>query len=175
MKKILVLATAVVSILFTGCTPVFVGDSVLWQSSAAIDQVFDDEHVDAVIGRGPESVGFGSTSLRQAIIDRLPLLTSGDTLVIQEAGDHVITDAFVQWVAAYVPDDICIAWITPHDHGDVDVLASVQAIRENITVQPCVRIIDWYSVDTTLLTTDELHLNEAGVEAFVDLIQEGLS
>lgn len=175
MKKLIILTTAVVSILFTGCTPVFVGDSVLWQSSAAIDEVFDDDHTDAVIGRGPESVGFGTTTLRQAIIDRLPLVNSGGWLVIQEAGDHVVTDAFVQWVVGYVPDDICIAWITPHNHGDVDVTDSVRAIRDNITAQPCVRVIDWFSVDTDLLTTDGLHLNEDGVQAYVHLIQEGLS
>jgi hypothetical protein len=171
MKRLLLTAGAIAAMFgLTACNPVYIGDSILWQVAGALGAEHDDELIDATIGRGPDDDGLGDTTLRKAIVDRIGMVEPGEDLIIEEAGDHPITPEFVRWVVATVPDDLCLVWVTPHDNPNRTVEADVAAIKDNIGGQPCHRVIDWHLVDTTGLTYDGLHLNDAGIAAFVDLV-----
>jgi hypothetical protein len=172
MKHRLAIAGAALTLmgLGTACNPVYIGDSLMYQISGLLEARSDDELVDSNIGRGPDSTGLGTTSLRQAIRDRIGLTEPGEWLVVQEAGDHEITPAFVQWVVDTVPDNVCLAWVTPHDNPNRTVAADVAAIQNGITGQPCNRVIDWHLVDTSALTYDGLHLTEAGIALYADMV-----
>lgn len=174
LPKRLTAVIALCAVPFLQACNVIVGDSVLWQSSYVLDQYLDeDAKIDGVIGRGPENVGIGTTNLQQAITDSVALLEPGDWIVVQEAGDHNVTDQFVRWVTDTVPDTACLGWVTPNNPArPSENEASVAAILNGIVAQPCHGLVRWDEVDTSGLTTDGLHLNEAGISLYAGMIEK---
>jgi hypothetical protein len=158
---------------------VVVGDSI-----TALTRPFfteNESYIDGEAARGPTNTGVSNNLTANETIDRLaPLVPSGGWLVVQEAGDHPAETvqsyrAFVDRTAAVLPDDRCLAWVTPFDTAHVERDAAYTAeIREGITAQPCHVVVEWADAvddDPGAWLADGLHPNPNGAHLLASMIE----
>jgi len=135
-------------------------------------------YIDAEAARGPNNVGVDNNRTTNEVIDLLtPYIDVGEWLIVQEDGGNETTEtyrAFVDRTVAALPDDRCLAWMTPYNTAYVERDAAFTAeIRAGIQAQPCYAIIEWaevVSVNPTAYLADGLHPNPAGAVLFASLV-----
>lgn len=169
---------------------VIIGDSVLNFSR----RHFDRGIIDAQSGRsafatdyGDESsysAGWGEPGTAEMAVGRLlPSVAADGWLVIEiatnDARRGTPTEEFTGWVrsvAARLPDDRCLAWVTPSPLWMPEEAAALTAaIRSGVRDQPCYAVVEWgaaVAADHTLVVEDGVHPTEMGSERFAQLVYE---
>lgn len=187
MKKVYVFAalTWLVGCLFTGCTPVIVGDSISNMSRTPFAAAMPNVLVDAADGRGaynPGVNGQAGTGL-EAIAHNIQFVEPGGWLVVELGSNnidftHEQRMQFIKEVTDLVPDGMCLAWVTPyvmslpafgvfHDNA-----GWMNDITEGIRAQTCNTVIYWNLVAEANpeYLQDFVHPNALGQQALAFFI-----
>lgn len=157
-----------------------VGDSITADSADAIRAAIPGVYVDARPGRGPDGNLFGAPfpNLREAIRSVAPAVAPGGFLVVQDDGGFTITAEFVAWVAAQLPDDRTLVWVSPsNDQAERgDLSSSTANVRDGIAAQPAHVYLDWYGLTGSMpwLLADGLHPGFEGQLALAELVRSAV-
>ncbi len=173
-------AAAAAMALLSGCNWI-VGNSVVWLAQPSIERDIPNVNVDADPGRGAYTVGLaGKPSGWDTIVARVPEIGAGEWLVV-EIGTNDLTRpeaewrTFIQAVVNLLPDDRCLAWITPAHPMYPDAAARYESMLNAVLPgQPCSRLVQWDDAlrrDPTL-SADGLHPNDAGIAVITCLINQ---
>jgi hypothetical protein len=154
---------------------VVVGDSI---TADAKDELATqkDIYVDGIWGRGIDSNAGGHTfpTLRTAVAAAAKKVKPQGWLVIQDdGGEGVTTPEFVKYVTDLLPDDRCLAWVSPSNDttGAAWLADSQAAVTAGLLDQPCNAYIDWYTVSHEQgVLHDGLHANQDGQWLYNHLI-----
>lgn len=174
------MAAVAATTVLSGCNWI-VGNSIVWLAQPSIEQGVPNLNVDADPGRGAYAVGLaGKPSAWTSIVAHVPEIGPGEWLVV-EIGTNDLTrpDAewrvFMQSVVDVLPDDRCLAWITPAHPMHQDAAARYETLLNDLlTQQPCSRLVQW---DDALrhdpsLSDDGTHPNVAGIAVITCLLNQ---
>ena len=181
------LGIAFASFLVSGCSPIFIGDSLFNTTRDDLLQEFPDGSVNASNGRQLSLAGIhgqkgsGLEAIRAEVVN----LNEGEWVVLvfgnndmNHLSDSERKDA-IREVTGAVPDDICLAWVTPHNifmrQESADWRRDLVSILED--EQPCSTVVRWDVVleNTHTLTYDGNHPTPPNRRIYVCLIAEAIS
>ena len=178
MKRLILLVAALFAL--SACNPIVVGDSISNMSRSNITTHSTNAKVNAADGRGAYNAGANGqpgTGL-QAIQTETANVPVGGWLVVEIGSNNMDFNAdqrawFIMQVVGVVPDNKCLAWVTPYlafQQGQTDAWAA--SILQYVPNQPCNAIIRW---DLTIAAHPEYlfdfaHPNEVGREVLACLI-----
>jgi lysophospholipase L1-like esterase len=169
--------------LFSGCTNWIVGDSITFLAEQRLEGSNPSTEVDADAGRGAHLVGLGGMPDGwAAVLQRLPQVAARQWLVV-ELGTNDLDRPATEWssfvtaVVGRLPDDRCLAWVTPYQPMKAKAAAAYEKIvRTALLRQPCRAVIHWDDAARTHpeLTKDGYHPNARGVAALTCMIDSVL-
>jgi len=177
MKKLLPIIALLV---LSACNPITVGDSVSNMSRVPYINHSPQHKINAADGRGAYNGGVNGESGTglQAIQTEVANVPVGGWLVVQIGGNNMHFTAnqrawFIMQVVGVVPDNKCLAWVTPYvafQQPAVDAWAA--SVVQYVPNQPCHAVIRWdlaVAANPGLLA-DFAHPNAAGKEVLACLI-----
>jgi hypothetical protein len=166
-------------IVLSGCTNWIVGDSITFLAEQQLERSNPSTAVDADAGRGAHLVGLGGMPDGwTTLLRRIPGVAAGQWLVV-ELGTNDLDrpaaewSAFVTGVVQRLPDDRCLAWVTPYQPMKATQAAAYEKIvRLALLRQPCRAVLHWDDIARSHpeLTKDGYHPNAAGVKALTCMI-----
>ena len=166
-------------LLLSGCTNWIVGDSITFIAEQQLEGSNPSTQVDADAGRGAHLVGLGGLPDGwAAVLQRLPQVSAGQWLVV-ELGTNDLDRPAAEWstfvtaVAQRLPNDRCLAWVTPYHPMKVAQAAAYEKIvRLALLRQPCRAVIHWDDAARAHpeLTKDGYHPNTKGAAALTCMI-----
>lgn len=183
MKMNRILCVVGLMVVLSGCQGVFVGDSIFNSMRSHLDNRTDNTMTDAADGRGPYTAGINGdpgTGL-QAILGRVNNVDVGGWMVVELGSNAFHWNAaqrtqFITEVLGAVPNDRCLAWVTPYNVFDpVGTQNWASSIVALITPanQPCSAVVRWDQLAAGQpWFTDGVHLNAVGKEYMACYVAE---
>lgn len=176
MKRFLTLLVGVVALFsLSACNPLIIGDSISYLSDTEYKAAMPNVMVNAVPGRTVEG---GLAPIQE----NLQYLDEGGWLVVELGANnidapHAERMRLIKQVTDQVPDDVCLAWVTPYVMSFPGILEHDNAgwmtdITEGIKAQPCHTVVYWNLVaeGNPQYMQDFVHPNEAGQQALAFFI-----
>lgn len=183
------IAFAVCALALSACTPNVIGDSIIWNNKTEFAQKVSDPngYTDASRGRSAYKPGIDSDKSGWDVVKTLaPGVDVNGWLVVEigtndayelalNANYAATFTKFVKDTVALLPNDRCLAWVTPWWGplpAQSDQITAI--IRANITAQPCNAVVEWANAvrsnQDLYLTPDHIHPNAAGNKLLIDMI-----
>jgi hypothetical protein len=179
LRLLVVLLMPLPLLLLSGCSSWLVGDSISYNSRAALTGV--DIALDADPGRGAYTRGMSHDNTGwQMIQAHLADVAPGQWLVV-EIGTNDLARPEAEWVrfvndvVALVPDSVCLAWVTPFDPAYPVQAAKYEALVNSVlAAQPCRGTIQWDDVARARpdLTVDGYHPTAKGSQVYACMVDQ---
>lgn len=166
----------------SGCNNWVVGDSIAFMSGRYI-AANRTTNLDADPLRGAYQKGLaGRPDGWSSVLARIPSIPKDGWLVVELGTNDLLRPpaewaTFIRDVVAKLPDDRCLAWVTPYHPDRAPQAAQYEALLNTLLVaQPCRRLIHWDDVvrQHPELADDGYHPNDKGARALACMIDQVL-
>ena len=166
----------------SGCNNWVVGDSIAFMSGRYI-VANKTTHLDADPLRGAHQKGLaGLPDGWTSVLARIPDVPKDSWLVVELGTNDLALppaewEQFIKDVVAKLPNDRCLAWVTPyHPERPTEAAQYETLLNKLLVAQPCRRLIHWDDVARLHpeLTNDGYHPNDKGAKALACMIDQVL-